>query len=295
MSGLQAQQLQHAYEERQIIRDLNLSIPPGKITALVGPNGCGKSTILKALARLLKPTQGQVYLDGKAIQSLPTKEVARRLAILPQSPIAPDGLTVEGLVRLGRYPYQSLWGKQTQADDEMVQWALQVTSLEEWRHHPLNVLSGGQRQRVWIAMALAQGTELLLLDEPTTYLDIAYQLEVLELLQRLNRLEKKTVVMVVHDLNHAARYAHYLVAIHDGQIVAEGPPEQVLTPQLLVDVFAVKGHVYREERTGVPFCVPYECIGNCETIFCKRGVGCDDRDQTNACRRGADRNGFPRI
>jgi iron complex transport system ATP-binding protein len=258
MTLLYTEGLELAYEERTIIRDLDLQVPDGRITALVGRNGCGKSTILKSLARLLKPGKGHVYLDGQIIHKLSTKSVARQLAILPQSPIAPDGLTVEGLVRLGRYPHQNLFGKRSLSDDEMVDWAIEATGLGDFRQRPLSALSGGQRQRAWIAMALAQGTELLLLDEPTTYLDMAHQLEVLELLAELNRTQGKTIVMVVHDLNHAARYAHHMVAVHGGEIVAEGPPREILTPQLLHDVFGVKAYIHIEEETGVPIVVPYE-------------------------------------
>jgi ABC-type cobalamin/Fe3+-siderophores transport system ATPase subunit len=258
MGILRTQHLNLAYEDKLIIQDLDLYIPAGKITALVGRNGCGKSTILKALARLLRPQSGHVYLDGKAIREMLTKEVAKQLAILPQSPIAPDELTVEGLVRLGRYPHQNLLGKRDPEDDLMVEWALSVTDLKLLRNRALRALSGGQRQRAWIAMALAQGTDLLLLDEPTTYLDMAHQLEVLELLDQLNREQGKTVVMVIHDLNHAARYADHMVAICDGRIAAQGSPKEIITPELLKQVFGVKAHIYKEPGTGVPICIPYE-------------------------------------
>jgi len=257
-AGISTEQLQLAYEDRTIIHDLSMSVPLGQITALVGRNGCGKSTLLKSLARLLPPSAGHVYLDGKLIHTLPTKDVAKQLAILPQSPVAPDGLTVEGLVRLGRYPHQNLFGRRSDEDDRMVEWSLAATGLLEFRERALTALSGGQRQRAWIAMALAQGTDLLLLDEPTTYLDMAHQLEVLELLEELNRTQGKTVVMVVHDLNHAARYAHHMMAIHEGRLVTEGSPQEILTPELLLDVFGVKAHIYSEAGTGVPIVVPYQ-------------------------------------
>jgi len=258
MGVLLTEQLQLAYEDRTILHDMSVRIPQGRITALVGRNGCGKSTLLKSLARLLPPTEGHVYLDGKKIHTMSTREVAKQLAILPQSPTAPDGLTVEGLVRLGRYPHQNLFGKRGDEDDKMVAWALNATHLTEFRERPLTALSGGQRQRAWIAMALAQGTDLLLLDEPTTYLDMAHQLEVLELLEELNRTQGKTVVMVVHDLNHAARYAHHMMAIHKGTLAEEGAPGDILTPELLLRVFGVKAHIYREEGSGVPIVVPYQ-------------------------------------
>lgn len=258
MSRLYTERLTLSYESHEIIRELHLQIPDGKITALVGRNGCGKSTLLKALARLLSPTHGGVFLDGKEIQHLPTREVAKQLAILSQSPTAPEGLTVEGLVRQGRYPHMNLFGKRSAEDDEIVNWALQATHMDEMRERDLAELSGGQRQRAWVAMALAQGTDLLLLDEPTTYLDMAHQLEVLELLEELNRKQGKTIVMVVHDLNHAARYAHHMIAVADGQVWSAGTPAEIMTPELLLDVFGVHAHIQIEEETGIPVCVPYK-------------------------------------
>lgn len=257
MTSLYTEHLELTYGENTIIHNLELHIPNGKITALVGRNGCGKSTILKSLARLLKPTKGNVYLDGKAIQTMPTKEVAKKLAILPQSPTAPEGLTVEGLVWHGRYPHQRLLGKRSDQDYGMVNWALQVTGMTEFKTRTLDELSGGQRQRVWIAMALAQDTELLLLDEPTTYLDMAHQLEVLELLKKLNEEENRTVIMVVHDLNHAAKYAHHLVAIKDGNKVMEGAPKEILNDELFENVFGVKARVTYDEIAKTYMCTPY--------------------------------------
>jgi len=258
MSRLYTEGLTLCYESDEIIRELHLQIPDGKITALVGRNGCGKSTLLKALARLLQPTHGHVFLDGQAIQQLPTREVAKQLAILPQSPTAPEGLTVEGLVRQGRYPHMNLFGKRSAEDEEIVQWALQATHMYDLRERDLTELSGGQRQRAWVAMALAQGTDLLLLDEPTTYLDMAHQLEVLELLEELNREQGKTIVMVVHDLNHAARYAQHMIAVTDGRIWASGIPAEIMTPELLLEVFGVHAHIQIEAETGIPVCVPYK-------------------------------------
>jgi iron complex transport system ATP-binding protein len=255
--SLQAQQLSLGYDERRIIEGLNLSLPKRKITALIGPNGCGKSTLLRALARLLKPQEGAVLLDGKAIHTLPTKAVARQLALLPQMPQAPEGLTVEELVWFGRYPYQSAFGGRSKHDRQVVEWALDQTGMRIFASRPLETLSGGQRQRAWIAMALAQETPVLLLDEPTTYLDLSHQLEVLQLLQRLNREGGKTVVMVLHDLNQAARYAHHLVAVRGGRVVAEGAPEAVLNERILREVFGLKAHFLRDPETGTPHCIPY--------------------------------------
>lgn len=221
MSAISTETLSLGYGETVIIDELDVAIPKGEITVLIGSNGCGKSTLLRSLARLMKPRGGSVLLEGKAIAKLPTKEVARELAILPQSPSAPEGLTVHQLVKQGRYPYQS-WLKQwSKEDEDAVTKALKATKLEEMADRPVDSLSGGQRQRAWIAMTLAQDTDIILLDEPTTYLDMTHQIEILDLLFELNEKEKRTIVMVLHDLNLACRYAHYLVAIKDKQIYAE--------------------------------------------------------------------------
>lgn len=257
MSELRAECLSLAYDETAVIADLDLSIPSGRITALVGPNGCGKSTLLRGFARLLPPRGGAVYLDGAAIFRLPTKEVARRLGILPQGPVAPEALTVRELVAQGRFPHQR-WFQQWSAEDEWAtERALTITGMTELAARPVDELSGGQRQRAWIAMTLAQDTEVLLLDEPTTFLDLAHQLEVLQLLDRLNEEEGRTIVMVLHDLNHAARHAHHMVAMRDGQVVMTGPPEVVMRPDMLRAVFAVEADVIPDPRTGAPLCIPY--------------------------------------
>lgn len=260
MSELRTEDLQVGYGELVVLDGVTLQVPSGKITALVGRNGCGKSTLLKTMARILKPSRGKVYLDGEEVLAMSTREVARKLAILPQSPSAPSSMTVRGLVELGRYPHQNLLGQKTAEDVRAVGWALEVTGLEELALRHLSELSGGQRQRAWIAMALAQGTELLLLDEPTTYLDMAHQLEVLELLRRLNTQEGKTVVMVVHDLNHATRYADHMVAVLDGRVVSEGPPGELLTPDFFVEVFGVRARVLADEDGGRPLCLPLELV-----------------------------------
>jgi iron complex transport system ATP-binding protein len=246
-----------AYDEAVVIEELSVSVPAGSITSVVGPNGCGKSTLLRSLARLMKPRGGAVYLDGDAISKLPTREVARRLGILPQSPEAPEGLTVRELAAQGRYPHQS-WLKQWSKEDERaVEKALGITGVLELADRPLDTLSGGQRQRAWISMALAQETETLLLDEPTTFLDMAHQLEVLQLLERLNREEGRTILMVLHDLNNAARYSHHIVALSRGRVFAAGAPEDVMTGELLREVFSVEAEIVPDPRTGVPLCIPY--------------------------------------
>ncbi|WP_342479363.1 ABC transporter ATP-binding protein [Paenibacillus sp. FSL F4-0097] len=255
---LNTEELSIGYAEATIVKGLNLSIPTGKITALVGANGSGKSTILKTMARIMKPKSGTVMLDGKSIHNFSTKEVARQLAILPQNPTAPDGLTVSELVSYGRFPHQKGFGTMTAEDRNIISNALSVTGMESFHDRPIDRLSGGQRQRAWIAMALAQETDILFLDEPTTFLDMAHQLEVLQLLQKLNEEEGRTIIMVVHDLNHATRYAQHMVAIKSGTVVSEGSPTEVMTPDVLREVFGIEADIVPDPRTGVPLCLPYE-------------------------------------
>jgi iron complex transport system ATP-binding protein len=260
MNSITTEHLAVAYEDNVVLGDLDMQIPRGKITAIIGPNGCGKSTLLKAVGRILKPKNGFVYLNGDAIQKLSTREVARRMAILPQSPQAPSGLTVGELVSYGRFPYRSGFGKLKPEEKEIIAWALEVTKLTEHETTAVDNLSGGQRQRVWIAMALAQETELILLDEPTTYLDLSYQLEILELLYRLNREQGRTIVMVLHDLNLAARFTDYMIALRGGAIIRHGPPEAVITPEVLRETFRVVAEVVVEPNTKRPVCVFYNLI-----------------------------------
>ncbi len=253
---LAAEQVRLAYDEHVVVHDLDLELTDGSFTAIVGPNGCGKSTLLRALGRLLRPAGGQVLLDGRAIQKTSTRDVARVLGLLPQTPTAPDGLTVADLVARGRHPHQS-WLRQWSSDDEaVVAEALSWTDMAGFADAPVDALSGGQRQRAWISMALAQGTDLLLLDEPTTYLDLAHQVDVLELIARLHTERGRTVAVVLHDLNLAARYAQRLVAMRDGVLVAEGTPEEVLTEQLLAEVFELEARVVPDPVTGTPMVVP---------------------------------------
>jgi iron complex transport system ATP-binding protein len=253
---LAAEQVRLAYDEHVVVHDVDLELTDGSFTAIVGPNGCGKSTLLRALGRLLRPAGGQVLLDGRAIARTPTREVATVLGLLPQSPVAPEGLTVADLVARGRYPHQS-WVRQWSRDDEaVVAEALEWTDMAELADRPVDALSGGQRQRAWISMALAQGTDLLLLDEPTTYLDLAHQMDVLELVGRLHAERGRTVAVVLHDLNLAARYAQRLVAMKDGVLVASGTPAQVLTEELLADVFDLEARIVPDPVTGTPMVVP---------------------------------------
>ncbi len=248
--------LELAYDDRLVIDDLTISIPTGRITVIVGANACGKSTLLRGLARLLKPRAGSVLLDGDDIHKLPTKVVAQRLGMLPQQPLAPEGITVADLVGRGRNPHQR-WLRQFSPEDEAaVDAALVATEIADIADRPVDELSGGQRQRVWIALALAQGTPLMLLDEPTTFLDLAHQIEVLDLLARLNEAEGRTIVLVLHDLNLACRYAHHLVAMKDGAIVAEGSPAAVITPEIVADVFGLDCKVIDDPLTGTPLVIP---------------------------------------
>jgi len=256
MSTLNTEHLSLSYDNTPIIETLNLTTPSGEITALIGPNGCGKSTLLRGLARLLKPRGGAVLLDGRAIHTVPTRELARQLSILPQAPTAPEGITVRELVSQGRYPHQGWFQQWSDADEAAVEKALTLTGLLPLADRLVDTLSGGQRQRAWIAMTLAQETGTLLLDEPTTYLDLAHQIEVLELLSQLNTLEGRTVVMVLHDLNHAARYAHHLVALCGGEVIAQGRPEEVITEAVIRQVFQVESLVIPHPLLGTPLCLP---------------------------------------
>jgi iron complex transport system ATP-binding protein len=253
---LQAQSVTVGYGDEPVVRDLTLEVPDGKVTTIVGPNGCGKSTLLRTMARLLKPSDGRVLLDGQPLASIGTREIARRMALLPQSPVAPDGLLVRDLVGRGRHPHQRWFSQWSPADEEIVDAALAMTDTGDLRDRPLDQLSGGQRQRVWIAMTLAQDTGLLLLDEPTTFLDLAHQVEVLDLVTRLNRERGRTVVMVLHDLNLAARYSDVILVMRGGAVVAQGHPSEVLTPGLLGDVFGLDASVLPDPRTGLPIVVP---------------------------------------
>lgn len=258
--ALKGQDVRVGYGERVVIEGLSVEVRRGEITALVGPNGSGKSTLLKTLARLLKPSVGAVYLDGKAITQMPTAEVARQIAILPQGPVAPAGLTVGELVEQGRYPHAGALRMLRQQDYSHIEEALALTDMQEFANRALDTLSGGERQRAWIALALAQATPVLLLDEPTTFLDIGHQIEVLELVKRLNRERGMTIILVLHDLNHAARYSGRMVALDQGRIVADGPPTDVLTSALLARVFGVHAHIIADPETGVPLCLPYACV-----------------------------------
>ncbi|MGG3738404.1 ABC transporter ATP-binding protein [Aeribacillus pallidus] len=260
MVRLYTNDLSVSYDERLIVKNLSIQIPDKKITTIIGSNGGGKSTLLKALTRIIPHQSGTVVLDGKQISTENTKILARKMAILPQTPESPSGLTVGELVSYGRFPYQKGFGRLTKRDYEVIDWALDVTGTVDFKYRPVDSLSGGQRQRVWIAMALAQETEYIFLDEPTTYLDMAHQLEVLELLQQLNKEQGRTIIMVLHDLNHAARFADFLIAMKDGQIVKAGTCEEVINKEVLKQVFHIDAVIGRDPYTNKPICITYNLL-----------------------------------
>lgn len=257
MIAMETKDLCLAYGDAIVFDELNFSIPKGKITVFVGSNGCGKSTLLRSLARLIKPKDGVVLIDGNEIAKLPTKEVAKRLAILPQGPIAPEGLTVLQLVKQGRYPYQSWLRQWSQEDEQKVTQALEATSMAPFAERTVDSLSGGQRQRAWIALTLAQGTDTILLDEPTTYLDLTHQIDVLDLLFELYEKEGRTIIMVLHDINLACRYAHHMVAIKDHAIWAAGKPEDIVNEEMIADVFGMECIISLDPLFGTPMVIPH--------------------------------------
>ncbi|MEG3310152.1 ABC transporter ATP-binding protein [Streptococcus sp. SS-4456] len=257
MATISAKDLAVSYGKKSILSDLSIDFPTGKITSIIGANGCGKSTLLRALSRILPADKGTVYLDGKDMQQISTKEIAKQLALLPQVQESLDGIRVYDLVSYGRFPHQNAFGRLTNLDREKITWALDETQTTEFAELPVQSLSGGQRQRVWIAMALAQDTDIILLDEPTTYLDMHHQLEVLELLQRLNRDNGKTIVMVLHDLNHAARFSDHIIALKDGSILQEGSPEEVITVEHLRQIFDIEADILPASHYGYPILTTY--------------------------------------
>ncbi|MFC1420929.1 ABC transporter ATP-binding protein [Streptacidiphilus cavernicola] len=256
MPRLAAHDVTLAYQGRTVAEGLDVAIPDDSFTVIIGPNACGKSTLLRALGRILRPTRGAVHLDGQAIASLPARQVARRLGLLPQGPTAPDGITVAELVARGRHPHQGLFRQWSPRDEQVVAQSLAATGTTALAERYVDELSGGQRQRVWLAMCLAQETPLLLLDEPTTYLDIAHQVELLDLCAELHEHQGRTLVAVLHDLNQAARYATHLIAMRDGAVVAEGDPSAIVTAELVEQVFGLRCRVIEDPESGTPLVIP---------------------------------------
>ncbi|MEM5594438.1 ABC transporter ATP-binding protein [Niallia circulans] len=266
---LETNSLTISYGDTVIIDDLYMKIPKGEITVFIGSNGCGKSTLLRSLARLLKPQSGSILIEAQKISELSTKEIAKQLAILPQGPVAPEGLTVLQLVKQGRYPYQKWYRQWSEEDEQIVHNALEATGMSALSDRLVDSLSGGQRQRAWVAMTLAQNTNIILLDEPTTYLDMTHQIEVLDLLFELNEKENRTIVMVLHDLNLACRYANNLIAIKDRSVYVQGKPEEVITAKMVKDVFNLECEVTEDPLFGTPLCIPHgkgRNIKNCMII-----------------------------
>lgn len=259
-TAFRMENLSSGYEQVRVFEGLNLTIEEGKVTTIIGPNGCGKSTLLKTIGRILKKQQGTVYLQDQNMQNLSTKEIAKKLAILSQTPIAPGQLKVEELIAYGRYPHRNNVNRLTKKDEEMIEWALKVTNTMEYRNRELSQLSGGQRQRVWLAMALAQETSILLLDEPTTYLDMAHQLEVLEIVKNLNEEHRCTIVMVLHDINHAARYSDHLIAMRQGAVMKTGTPEEILCADVMRNVFNINARIMEDPVTKTPVCYGYDVM-----------------------------------
>ncbi len=257
---IEIKNLEASYGERPILSDVDLKVPEGKITMLIGKNGCGKSTLLKCIAGVLPVKKGDICIDGQKISEISKKEIAKKLAFLPQSPLVPDGITVKELVSYGRFPYQKPFVGFTKEDGKIIEWAMEKTGVTGWKDSLVKELSGGQRQRVWIALALAQKTGILLLDEPTTYLDMAHQLEILELLQRLNREEGTTIVAVIHELNHAAKFAGHIVGVKQGNILFAGAPSQVIKKENLRQLYEIDAVLMQEEGKDYPVCTDYSLV-----------------------------------
>ena len=260
MSCISTKNLNISYGNLDIVKDLNLDIPKGKITTIIGSNGCGKSTILKTIARIIQAKSGDIFVNNINIKEQSPKDLAKVMAVLPQSPQAPSGLTVEELISYGRFPHQKGFGKMKKEDEDIVTWALKSTGIEEFRERPMEALSGGQRQRAWIAMALAQQTEILILDEPTTYLDLAHQLEILKLLEELNRKQGTTIVMVIHELNNAARFADHMIGVKKGKVVCQGTAHEVMTKENLKELFNIDAEIVEDPRNNKPVCLTYDMV-----------------------------------
>ncbi len=260
MEAISVKNLSVAYESNTIIEDMNLSIPKGEISIIIGANGCGKSTLLKTIARINKPKAGDIFINDKNIKEVKEKHIAKEVAFLPQGPVCPSGLTVRELVAYGRFPHQKIIGGLNGHDKKIIDWAIEETGLKEFADRQVENLSGGQRQRAWIAMTLAQETDIIMLDEPTTYLDMSYQLEVLEVLERLNKEKKITVVIVLHELNNACRFASNIIGLKKGKIVCQGKPLEVINKSTLKEIYGIDANLQRSENGEYPICMEYELL-----------------------------------
>lgn len=258
MEAISVKNLSVSYENNIIIEDMDLCIPKGKISIIIGANGCGKSTLLKTIARINKTRKGDIFINNKNIKKVKEKDIAKEVAFLPQGPVCPNGLTVRELVAFGRFPHQKIIGGLNSHDKEVIDWAIKETGLSEFADREVDSLSGGQRQRAWIAMTLAQETEIIMLDEPTTYLDMSYQLEVLEVLQKLNKEKHITVVIVLHELNNACRFADNIIGLKKGKIICEGRPMEVITKETLKEIYGIDANLQRSENGEYPVCMEYE-------------------------------------
>lgn len=260
MEAIRVENLTVAYEKNTIIQDMDLSIPKGKISIIIGSNGCGKSTLLKTISRINKPKSGHIFINNKNIKKVKEKDIAKEVAFLPQGPVAPSGITVKELVAFGRFPHQKMIGGLNEHDKEVIDWAIRETGLSEFADRQIENLSGGQRQRAWIAMTLAQETEIIMLDEPTTYLDMSYQLEVLEVLQKLNKDKKITVVIVLHELNNACRFADNIIGLKKGKLVCEGRPIEVINKETLKEIYGIEASLVESKDGEYPICMEYELL-----------------------------------
>lgn len=260
MEAIRVENLTVGYENNTIIEKMNLSLPKGKISIIIGGNGCGKSTLLKTISRINKPSQGEIFINDKNIKKVKEKDIAKEVAFLPQGPVCPNGLTVRELVAYGRFPHQKMIGGLNTHDQDMINWAIAQTGLDEFADREIENLSGGQRQRAWIAMTLAQETEVIMLDEPTTYLDLSYQLEVLEILQRLNREKQTTVVIVLHEINNAFKFADHIVGLKKGKVICEGKPMEVITKETLQTIYGIEADLKKSESGEYPVCIEYELL-----------------------------------
>ncbi|MGG7148021.1 ABC transporter ATP-binding protein [Clostridium butyricum] len=260
MEAISVRNLSVSYEDNNIIEDMDLSIPKGIITIIIGSNGCGKSTLLKTIARINKPKNGDIFINNKNIKKIKEKDIAKEVAFLPQGPVCPSGLTVRELVAYGRFPHQKLIGGLNSHDKEIIDWAINETGLSDFKDREVENLSGGQRQRAWIAMTLAQETDIIMLDEPTTYLDMSYQLEVLEVLEKLNKEKNITVVIVLHELNNACRFANNIVGLKKGKIICEGKPIDVINKSTLKEIYGINATLTKSENGEYPICMEYELL-----------------------------------